>query len=375
MSMFRFHSPRWCAVGQIVLISTTLIGAEDVPRSIAPRADGSTGIPAEANLDAIREAVASSHGRLRSILVEYDARNVNHPDAKLHNHTIVAAKGQARYVKSGHMLGQKDVNDSYAYESVYDGTWFNLHIPHSRQYQISRRFAVPPYTDKCRVEAFLESLGWWPPDDPSAPPKSDGRPLFIQQVLAQDECRVAGDQEQIEGRWCHVVEAPGDRLWIDVPRGTLVRRQLLASGEPPSTSTFELRDYREVEPAIWLPYTIWRELPFYSLESIYQVKAYQVNNVSDSQFSYTPGPGIVVIDRDTDEMHQIPGGLSFLETLCQRALHVLKVAEGSREAPNQVPWLVAMFACGMGGYGMASLLLGWKRRPPTGMNDTSSSAE
>ena len=355
-----FESPTLQTCSLVMLLAVTLvakpeIAADEIVADSALHAEARPAKAATFSLDVIRQAVAASHGRLQSLLVEYNAWNVE-AESGLHNHTIVAAKGQARYIKNFHARGDEDIIDSFAHESFYDGVWWNVYVPQSHQYQISRRFAVPPYTRKARVEAFLESLGWWPPGDLSEPPRSYGRPLFVQHVLAQESCQVAAEQEKVGGRWCHVVQAPGDRLWIDVARGTLMRRELQADGEPPLTSTFEFSDLKEVSPGIWLPFSIHRKLPVHSLESLFKVVKYEVNNVPDSRFSYTPGPGTVVIDRDSDELRQIPGGLFFLETICQRALEVLKTHEKRRPEHSRLPWLLAMFACGVGTYGLMSLL-------------------
>ncbi len=54
-------------------------------------------------------------------------------------------------------------------------------------------------------------------------------------------------------------------------------------------------------------------------ETLFRVSRYEVNTVSDEIFKYDPGPGCLVIDRDTDKTYQIPGGFDYLEGVCESA--------------------------------------------------------
>src|SRR5262249_22669872 len=140
--------------------------------------------------------------------------------------------------------------------------------------------------------------------------------------LAQKEYRVHPRQEQVAGAWCHVVEFPGvDKLWVDPAIGFAVRRREGSAGNPPAlVARYELSDYRETAPGVWLPWKLRRVNykirppstqgdPLPEADSVATVARVEVNQVDSDLFRFTPPPGTLVQDRDAGEMSQIPGGL------------------------------------------------------------------
>lgn len=51
----------------------------------------------------------------------------------------------------------------------------------------------------------------------------------MESLLASGLSRVRPDLEEIDGRWCHVVEAPGGTFWLDVERGCVPLKQEYAN--------------------------------------------------------------------------------------------------------------------------------------------------
>lgn len=278
--------------------------------------------PATMSVAEIRAAVEAAHRTMRSLLAEIHTRYWDRPRSTTYNRLVLAAKGTSRYLRLDHISKEDPGPDPDDHESIYHAGQWNVYYPYHRRYEVSRKYAVHPYTVKARGSLIFECLGWWPPDDDSAPPDLDARPFFLLQVLARGECRVHPNLEEVDGRWCHLVEIPGsDRLWIDGDRGLLVRREREGRGAGASSATYELGDYREVAAGVVLPYRLRRTLrprrpeEGQPLDTLVEVARYEVNNVSDRRFEFTPPAGTLVYDRDTDTWSQVPGGFSHMETL------------------------------------------------------------
>ena len=74
---------------------------------------------------------------------------------------------------------------------------------------------------------------------------------------------------------------------------------------------------------------------------------YEVNSVSDEMFSFTPVPGTLIVDRDTDTFRQVPGGKDYLQELCARANNISgRAAERNCDAGALALRLLAIAACG-----------------------------
>jgi len=303
-----------CPAGAVLSLAC-LLGLPDVT---TVRAD-SVRLAAKSR-EEILQALARAHGQVASLRVDYRAWNEGEDPSAQHLRMTVAAKGSKRYKSRVHVPPGDPASDWMSLVSFFDGTWFNVYYPYYRRYEVSRRFAIRPYTDKVRLCPFFECLGWWPAGDDSEPPTVEDRPFFLKAVLVDPKCRVRPQMERLDGRWCHVVEIPGlDVLWIDVDRAALLKRERFRAGDRSKpVGLYRLMDYRETILGVWLPYSIHRQVAASPEEGVYQVDKYVVNAVPDSLFALGPPPGTLVVDRDTDESHQVPGGLEHLEHVCRR---------------------------------------------------------
>ena len=317
--------------------------------ALPPADDGVPRVPATLTLPQLRAAVERSHQRLKSLLVEVRSTQFP-PTSKVWVRSVSAAKGQSRSLLLEH-VGAVGPRDNF---SFYDGKCFNIYFPYDRIYEVSRRHAHAPYTDKIHAQTIFATLAWWPPDDPSPPPKHDGRHFFLKDLLTHEPCRVRPFQEVVDGRRCHVVEVPGlDTLWIDGEAGTLIRRERLAGSPPRPHVTCELQQYKEVAPGVLLPFRILRTLHFEgSRKALHEVLRYEVNTVRDDQFTFTPGPGTLVGDRDTDTSYQVPGGLDLLPVLRDRVRAMVgPQPEQPRSGVEASLRLLLFGACGLALYG------------------------
>jgi hypothetical protein len=313
----------------VLLIGGTVVQsaqAEESAKSLSGTGSVGNRCRATASLMDICATAEATRQKLRSLRIEYKGTIAARGKSQDRTGTTrtVAAKGQCRYVTTAKSIGDTVIYDDYQIaHSFYDGRSWNAFFPFNRFYETSRRFADPEHTLKVRGEAYLECLAWWPPDDTSEPPTLDGRRFFLHEVLKKEPCRVLAEQEWIDGRWCHVIEVPGyDRIWLD-KSGLVVQRYCYQGDERRPIMRYELSDFRSVAPNIQLPYSVRRVQ--YSVrdwdvlyDMHYRVIHCEANSVPESQFSFTPGPGTIIYDRDTDTVTQVPGGLDLIELSAAR---------------------------------------------------------
>jgi hypothetical protein len=271
------------------------------------------------------------------------------PHPRTSRHTI-AALGHLRFGEHVHWTAdvppELDTNHHLVY---FTGRTLDVFYPFDRYYQISEQNAKSEFSWKVRADLYLQTLGWWPPNDNTDPPNPGGSPLFLHEVLAQSDCRVLPNQERFNGDWCHVVERPGlEKLWIDPTIGfSLRRRERYARPKSILHTRYELWDYREVSTEIWIPFGFRRIIydtrqaaatatPPVRSHAECTVEDVEVNQLSETLFRFTPPPGTLIDNRDTGEVKQVPGGVSFLVQVVDRAI----IARGlfPPQRPKNVRW-------------------------------------
>jgi hypothetical protein len=279
-------------------------------------------------IDEIRAGVAASRARLRSLLVEYrmDGHSTGASGfGTSYSQHMVAASGPLRFTDNVHwndvIPRELDLNHHQVY---YDEKTLDVFYQAYAIFETSRRGAGRRFSWKARGPFFLECLAWWPPDD-SSPPEDLGRPFFLHEALARDVYRVLPLQEQADGAWCHVVEAPGeDKIWFDASIGfAMRRRECFAAKSGVRNGVFELSDYRQAEPGIWIPWRVYRTL--YDTTGVKRggagrvavaagatVVRVEVNRACPVKPPYDRTPGVLVHDLDAATLTQVPGGLEVM---------------------------------------------------------------
>jgi hypothetical protein len=321
---------------------------------VASRAEDAP--PATRSIDEVRAAVSVAQERIRSLLIEFQGRDLSRPPDE-YIASVVAAKGPNRYQFVEHRAGGVAGVDLALHQSYYDVVSWNVYFPLKHRYEITRKFAVHPYTLKARGATIYLALGWWPPDDTSAPPALDDKSRFLQSLLKLPTCRVRPAQERIDGRWCHVVDVPGlDTLWIDFDEGLLIRHDCYVGDPPRLRARYRLEEFREVAPGVKLPFKIVNE--FEPDTSEFKILRYRVNDLTDDMFRFTPGPGTLIVDRDSDSATQVPGGLDFLRSNEDRLRAFVGSSSASWDSPTASPaaWCGLGIAAGMGCYGLVGML-------------------
>lgn len=313
------------------------LGSLSVARSaVAAEAPAATHTIAE-----IRDAYSRSRERLRSFEVEIVSRTPISPDDPkrlLTLRRIIAIRGSACYIDSKHSTAAyPEALDLRRSEIYFDGKVLHKYRPpllHCTTYtQDIEASSIP-----ARWNFVVECLAWWPPDDPQGPP-SGSDDFFLHEALANLECRVLPRQEAIDGVWCHVVQRPGaDKFWLDEAIGFHPRRRERLHGHPSvNAMTFELSDYREESPGVWIPRKMHRAIynprvgdapgktaPTEDAEAA--VVRVAVNRVPMERFQLRPRPGMLIEDAATHEVRQVPGGLDFIDTVVELARRRARIA-------------------------------------------------
>jgi hypothetical protein len=337
-------------------------------------------------LDQIRKGIAQSRDKLRSLLVEYRATGYSKKGDESTPavfYCVVAARGPYRFADSAHARNREDWENQEGRNQVYyTGKTLDVFYPYQRIYETSEQNAKLEFAWKVKDELYLNCLGWWPPDDPT-PPRLliEGRPHYLHDILVPRDQRVltpptvarvwgafavpslsaavAGianvelkarielpdfqvlaAQEQVDGSWCHVIEQPGGaRLWIDPEIGFGVRRREVYVGRPLTlASRYELSDFRE-RSGVWIPWKVSRTqfltdlrtgaanaLILHTAATVVRV---EVNETPEAFFRFEPPAGTLVKNRDTGKNHQIPGGLSLLDSVIETTAARAPVTKGT----------------------------------------------
>jgi len=322
-------------------------------------AAGSEPPAAAFTLAQIRDRVAANWDRIDAIAVEYETRHCGKKSVDLRTQLVVS--GKRRICRSTHgQLAPEDDPQSWE-QYLLDDEW-NVYNPYGRVFEVSRQFAGPPYTDKLTGHMFFEATGWWPQGDAARPLVfADGREKFLCKVLDDPHYVVSATRETVEDVDCHIVERAGwDRLWIDVTRGVLRKRECFAGHTDDLRVRVILRDYRQVTEGIWLPFEIEREHFGMHVHTIHSILHYRVNaEVPDRLFQFTPPPGTLIYDRDADQLRQVPGGFEFFETLIHRAADRVRQPRDSEYSTHTGQTFLPVGA----GFLLATIVANWRYGP------------
>ena len=174
--------------------------------------------------------------------------------------------------------------------------------------------------------AFLVATALWPLTG-REPPRVFDRPFMIKEFTKVAGYELSPDQELIGDRWCHVVTKESeDVVWIDVDRGVIVRRDVLAGTPPRLASRYILSEHRRYGDQVWLPDLIaniqvdWQAADPEQrgrrvIDSQIRVIAAEVNRGSSADFAMSLQPGTVRLNLAGGATFEqiVPGGEDHLE--------------------------------------------------------------
>ncbi|WP_417393245.1 hypothetical protein [Gimesia sp.] len=261
---------------------------------------------------------------------------------------ISAAKGKKRFSSLWHGPEELKDLDLRTESKFYNEEVFDLFIHFSRRYETTIKYANEDYLWKVQRSMYFEALGWWPPTDDSHPPNRNGEPDFLPDILSDPRLQLNGTKI-IRGKNCDVLEIPRlVRIYVDRKWGVPHQREQLRENDGPSDpwATFYFHDYEECN-GVPIPRTIERIFPDHKLHTLAKVISCQVNNVPDSFFSIELPPGTMVINRDTGEATQIPGGLDCMHRLLDNVAKRIPVRRSeSNQQSLPYPLMISLFAIG-----------------------------
>lgn len=278
-------------------------------------------------LSAIREAVLQLHDAVDSLDVRYCMTDQSSdPSARVsrHRHRF-AAKGRLRYRENTHFDERYpvalDLNHTHQY---FTGETFDLFSQHQRVYEVSHEAAKQHYPWKVRADTFIDVAGWWPAEDEPSTGDTSDVAVHLRVVLMHPKYTLRTGTQSIDGHACYVVENPGlDRLWLDRSVGFAPRKR--ERYDPDSGCAlyrYRCADFKEFNlsrgprpVAIWFPMRA-------TLESLrlddgrtseMLVEDLKLGQVEDEIFRFSPPAGTLILDRDTNESCQVPGGRDLLD--------------------------------------------------------------
>jgi hypothetical protein len=280
----------------------------------------------------LRAGLLATADKIKSLSVVYRS---NDYDPKLfpmgtylYREIIAQSPGSLHHVSAhGHAtLDWKD--DPYQQSAYVSGDHAFNEFPVNRKYietHIGPNDALPGTLPS---DFFFLSTGIWPFDGRPAPRPLD-RPYMLREVArAKEFSTVRPRQELVDGRWCHVLESPGnDRLWLDTERGcALLARETIVGKWLAVGQRFELGGHREVGPGIWLPRWIHNMQFDYEApteegrrrkltDARHEVLRAEVSRVDDSAFNFRPRPGSLLENATGAPTQAEPGGLDHLDHL------------------------------------------------------------
>ncbi len=218
----------------LLLLGIADEGVRDARANSARAPVTDRGGSARPDIGDVRCAVEARRSAIHSMALR--CRVTNLANTERHSDLVVAAKVESRFVSQRHYANGRLLRYPKAFDRFYRPQHFDVDYPFDRVFEMASRLAIRPFTDKIRRHSVFEAVGWWPPDDTSAPPGLDGEPWFLHEVLSRSDASVAPSQENMNGRLCNVVRiADFDVLWLDAERATLVRRDRF-NGEPPNVA-------------------------------------------------------------------------------------------------------------------------------------------
>lgn len=269
----------------------------------------------QVELSDVTQKVSRWNDSIKSLCVRIENQHLNNPSDDIVT-IVTAAKGKKRYYSSWHGPEELKDLDPRTATQFYDGKVFDLLFHYIRRYETTARYANEDYLWKVQQSMYFEAIGWWPSTDDSSPPTTKGEPCFLPDILSDPRLHLNGTKV-IRGNSCHILAIPNVlRMYVDSKSGVIHQREQVREkdGKQKVWATLEFRDFRECN-GVLIPHTIERIISGVELHTLATVTSCQVNSVPDSLFTIKSPPGTMVVNRDTGEVIQIPGGLDCMDYL------------------------------------------------------------
>ena len=257
----------------------------------------------------LRAAVLAAHDRIDSLYLEYRCDyppEFSAPEGAAIYRIIGCQRSGEFYLSSGKGHARLDWHNDPRWHRCYvsGGEWYWEYVVW-RAYSKGTISPEDTLPESAKYELFFRASGIWP-FEKRATPRFGPTPCALRDVVNDSRYELRTDLEAVDGKLCHVLEAPTDALWIDVTRACAVLvRQLRDPDGGALTSRFELGDYREVADGVWIPGLIRsiqyapasgdRE-PKKVVDSLTRITVARVNDIANEIFEFEPPPGAFWLD-------------------------------------------------------------------------------
>ena len=289
---------------------------------------------AEFEIDQLRQAMRLTTEQLRSFHVKYRLTgypgNVV-PDGFYVERTIAVRSPDWLFTDAGHGHDAMHWTDDPYRQTAYVTPDELINV-----YPIDRAFlkvslnglkSLPGSLDS---EFFFFATGIWPLTK-WQPPRPNGQPHMLVEIIEDDQfVKIRDKQEKIGNDWCHVLARNDtDVIWLDVSHGCCIRqREFYDQSSGNLVARIVCREIHEVDAGVWLPKFIDNNRFDFNattaegrnrklVDSTVEILEFQVGELADETFSFTPQPGALLVDPDdiTAAPEQVlAGGIDHLES-------------------------------------------------------------
>lgn len=309
-----------------------MIAATIVLFAVAAGSIPASGPSAPLSTPALKQRLAKAQDRLWAWQVEYESARKDRPSVptKSYVHRMVAAKAPAQFFHWGsHGTPWYDWReDPYQQRLTVTSNRIIIEHPWARLFVDKQLPPNDPLPGTAPEELLLMALGWWSLAQRPSPKVNDDLPAALSAVARSSAYQARPQLEQVDGRWCHVLECPGrDQLWLDVERGCAVVARQISYPNPPLVHRVEFSDFREVLPGFWAPFLLrnihYERTPDGALgkavlDATLTVLHVRLNEqVEDARFEFKPLPGSVGKIGDQPLRQVVPGGEEYLDEVVE----------------------------------------------------------
>lgn len=169
--------------------------------------------PSELSATEVQQALLHLNERIRGWYIVYDSvpqNDPSNPPGAFLRRTVAA------YSPSSFYHGSAKAIDAYALEEdpfqeclTLSSDAAIVHHPRNQSFRRIKSASTDPLPDAWESEFIFLALGWWPLDSRQRPGASSGQAIVLPDVARSHDYVVRPFQEQVNGRWCHVLERPG----------------------------------------------------------------------------------------------------------------------------------------------------------------------
>jgi hypothetical protein len=320
-------------------------------------------VPPAAELDAprLREALLRAQQRIESFRVVYESDDYDDdttPAGYMLHRVVVCQAPNLLFHWTAHGHDKLAWEDDHGQQiaRIRDGNVLNEYPVNRSYYEAQLDLKGDGLPGTLPHEFLFSTVGFWP-FTTIKPPQLDGEPFVLVDVARSEQYdSVLPHLQQVEGRWCHVLERKGkDRLWLDVNRGcALMARETCAPTTGRLGQRIELGGHREVASGIWFPKWI-RNIQYDhgASDSRRQMRVWKnarhdilevtINEVDDSVFTWSPPTGALRIFDDAPSVQTRAGGLEHLDHLTAWIMRNCEVKrERSSPATAQAAMIVVL---------------------------------